>query len=130
MSRVADLFTEFRREHPRGTRVPKALRAEALAALKAGAAPGDLYRSCGLTFGQVAAWKANDLETTRVVPSTRAGAEGPARGASPAAAPESVRTFNVNDTTEALGAGSELELRLGAWSVVVRLAGRGSGESR
>jgi hypothetical protein len=105
-------FARFRREHPRGTRIPDDLREAALVLLRE-VAPADLYRSCGISFGQVMAWK-----------------EARARR------PESpdVRVFSVVDEeavqrpAPALAAPAtlpELELRVGPWSVSVRLAGPG-----
>jgi hypothetical protein len=103
-------FARFRREHPRGTRIPDDLR-EAALVLRREVAPADLYRSCGISFGQVMAWK--EARARRV--------ESP-----------DVRVFSVVDEESmerpALVAPAqlpELELRVGPWSVSVRLAGHG-----
>ena len=109
---LADRFARFRREHPRGTKVPEELRAAALAALRKGVAPGELYRACGLSWSQVVAWKANG----------RVASAKPRRAVVP-----DVRVFSVVDEQPvdrpvAVSAGHELELRLGSWSVRVRLA--------
>jgi hypothetical protein len=107
LTELAARFARFRREHPRGARVPEELRAAALASLREGVAPGALYRACGVSWGQVAAWKGR-------APSANAEATD-------------VRVFSVVDESirraePAISAGHELELRLGPWSVSVRLA--------
>lgn len=108
-------FARFRKEHPRGTRVPDELRSAALALLR-DVAPADVYRTCGISFGQVMAWKEAQARSP-VVPD--------------------VRVFSVVDdeppprrSTKATesAAAPELELRLGPWSVSVRLVGAGPSE--
>lgn len=105
-------FARFRQEHPQGTRIPDDLRAAALGLLRE-VAPAEVYRTCGITFGQVMAWK--EAEARRPT------------------APD-VRVFSVVDeaaprlapqaTTAAVAAAAPaLELRLGPWSVSVQLAG-------
>lgn len=108
---LGERFARFRREHPRGARIPDDLREAALVLLRE-VAPADLYRSCGISFGQVVAWKearARRPESPEVrvfsVAAEEAAAERPALAA-PATPPE-------------------LELRVGPWSVSVRLAGHG-----
>ncbi len=107
-------FAEFRRSHAPGARVPTELRTAALAALERGVAAGDLYRTCRISWGQVHAWKA-------------AAAEGEATDA---------RVFSVVDDAPvhqvepSLSLGHGLELRLGPWSVSVRLADPGSSPER
>jgi hypothetical protein len=86
------------------------LRAAALAALREGVAPCDLYRACGVSWSQVVAWEA--------------------RGRVAEAA--DVRVFSVVEEQPAerplaLWAEDELELRLGPWSVSVRHTDRGPG---
>lgn len=101
-------FARFRREHARGTRIPDELRTAALALLRE-AAPADVYRICGISFGQVMAWK----EAAARRPET-----------------PDVRVFSVVDeepaprlvpsaTTSA--AAPTLELRFGPWAVSVRI---------
>jgi hypothetical protein len=101
-------FARFRREHPRGTRVPDELRAAALSLLGK-VAPADVYRTCGISYGQVMAWK--EAEARRPM------------------APD-VRVFSVVDEEPASpqapkvsAAVPELELRFGSWSVSVRMVG-------
>jgi hypothetical protein len=121
---VAELFARFRRDHPRGARVPRELRSAAIAALKAGVAPGDLYRSCRISWSQVAAWKGS--EPAAAVPTSapkRRHRKKPARREAPRhSLSDAVRVFTVADDPGRVAVGPELELRLGTWSVSVRLA--------
>ena len=101
-------FARFRKEHPRGTRIPAELRVAALALLRE-VAPADLYRSCGITFGQVMVWK-------------EAGAQSPeAAGARVFSVVDEEPAPRVASRTAPAAAAPELELRLGPWSVSVRL---------
>lgn len=117
LAELAARFGRFRREHSRGTRIPGDLRYAALAVLENGVAPGELYRTCGVTWGQVIAWKAGG----------RATASSGSRGAEAT----DVRVFSVVDEQPACPRGpaispwQELELRLGPWSVRVQLADPG-----
>lgn len=100
-------FARFRREHARGARIPDDLRSAALGLLRE-VAPAEVYRTCGISFGQVMAWKA-------------AAARSPAT--------PDVRVFSVVDEAPvarlapatASAVAPTLELRLGPWSVSVRL---------
>jgi hypothetical protein len=101
-------FARFRREHPRGTRIPDDLRAAALALLRE-VVPADLYRTCGISSGQVMAWKEAKARRTES---------------------QDVRVFSVVDEAPVgrpeptlPAAEPALELRLGPWSVSVRLWG-------
>lgn len=104
-------FARFRREHPRGTRIPDDLREAALALLRE-VAPADLYRSCSISFGQVMSWKeakarraeSQDLRVFSVVDEAPAGRPEPALAAAEPA----------------------LELRLGPFAVSVRFGGAGT----
>jgi len=114
LAELARRFARFREEHPRGTRVPDDLRTATLAAVNSGIAPGDLQRSCGVTSTQLRAWKAG----------TRAAAAVPTRSSEP-----DVRVFSVvdepagqRDLMPTDSTAHELELRLGPWSLRVRLA--------
>jgi hypothetical protein len=117
LAELAGRFARFRREQPRGARVPAELRAAVVAALGQGVRPGELQRACGVTWSQVMTWQAR-----------RAGDQG----ASGSAGPTKVRVFSVVDEPredlaeppESTGGGA-LELRLGAWTVSVRLVGAG-----
>lgn len=101
-------FARFRREHARGARIPDELRTAALALLRE-VAPAEVYRTCGVSFGQVMAWKeaaerrpeTPDVQIFSVVDDEPAARLAPSVAAS-AAAPA-------------------LELRLGPWAVSVRL---------
>lgn len=108
-------FAQFRAEHPRGTRVPAALRAAALAALGEGVKTTQLRRTCGISWGQLKAWKAGrESSRTRLHED-----EGPT----------DVRVFSVVDAEPVEAPASvdpadgTLELKLGPWSVRVQLTG-------
>jgi len=121
LARLGRRFARFRSERSRGTRYPDKLRRAALALL-AEVEPDALYRTCGVSFRQVMAWK--EATATRAV----------------ASAPPKARVFTVVDReSEARGASSAelptvhaaetgVELRLGPWTVSVRLTGRTSAE--
>jgi len=117
LAELESRFARFRREQPRGARVPEELRAAAIAAVAQGVRPGELQRTCGVTWSQVMTWQAR-----------RTGDQG----ASGSAGPTQVRVFSVVDEPrkdrpeppESMGE-RELELRLGPWTVSVRLAGPG-----
>jgi hypothetical protein len=113
---LADLevrFARFRAEHPRGTRVPIELRAAALAALGRGVTAGDLYRTCGIGWSQLEAWKS---EHDSVRKRGRRDAAGDVRVFSVVEAEPLDRQATVSAVED------EIELRLGRWSVRVRLA--------
>ena len=117
LAELAGRFARFRREQPRGARVPEELRAAVVAALDEGVAPGELQRACGLSWTQVMTWQARHPGE---------------RGTSRSAGASQVRVFSVVDepredpagAPESMG-GRGLELRLGPWTVSVRLAGAG-----
>ncbi len=106
-------FARFRSVYRRGARYPDELREGALRLLGA-VAPEDLYRTCGISFRQVMAWKA----------ARRLGPEK-----SLEVSPAEVRVFSVVGEEPVVRLAPEpaaeavLELRVGPWSVSVRLAG-------
>ena len=108
LAELAGRFARFRAKHPRGTRVPEELRVATLAALRKGATTGDLYRTCRIGRNQIAAWSGSKSN----------------RRTRTSAVSNDVRIFSVvdpepRDRHEAVE--HELELRLGRWSVFVRL---------
>jgi hypothetical protein len=111
LDKLEKRFAQFRAEHPRGTRVPVELREATLAALRAGTAPGDLYRTCGISWGQLEAWKSGHKPDRR-----RRNREEEVRVFSVVDAEPVVRQAPVDSDVQ------DLELRLGRWSVRVRLA--------
>ena len=119
LAELGKRFACFRRKQPRGARVPEDLRAAVMAAVGQGVRPVELQRACGVTWNQVMTWQARSM-----------GGQGKCGSAGPT----KVRVFSVVDEPgvdpsqppESTG-GGELELRLGPWTVSVRLAGSGSG---
>jgi transposase-like protein len=108
VKRLGRRFEIFRRSHEPGTRIPEALRAEALATLERGASTGDVLRACRITSGQLRLWRKH----------LRRGTQGGAVG-KPVA-----QIFDVVDEAEERDAGlgcepeaPEFELRLGRWAV-------------
>jgi hypothetical protein len=112
-------FLRFHRENPRNTRVPSDLRTAVAAALARGVTPGLLRRTCGLSTSQLTRWRVSSraLAPVQAPPPSTAGQLPP-------------RVFSV--IGEATPRPSDLpaypptdglELRLGPWSVCVRLAG-------
>jgi hypothetical protein len=108
VKRLGKRFEVFRRSHERGTRIPDALRAAALAALDRGASTGGLLRACRVSSVQLRQWRQQ----------LRRGALAGAAG-KPVA-----HVFNVVDEAPEHDAGlgcepgaPELELRLGRWAV-------------
>jgi hypothetical protein len=111
-------FAAFRRENPRHTRIPGGLRAAVLAAMQRGVTPTRLRRTCGLSKKQLTCWQGSSWVRT---PSF--------------ARVEPARVFSVVGETPlpraaaaAVAGAEELELRLGRWSVSVRLAEERAGE--
>jgi hypothetical protein len=115
---LEERFAQFRREHARGVRVPDDLRSAALVAHVKGVSAGAIQRTCGVSWSQLMAWKGARRS---------ARAERVSRGAK--STPE-VRIFSVVDEPVDRGTpavstnNNELELRLGPWTVSVRLTDR------
>jgi hypothetical protein len=110
LAELESRFARFRRTQRRGARVPEELRAAVIAAVSRGVRPGELQRVCGVTWSQVVTWQAR-----------RAGDQGTSGGAGPT----KVRVFSVVDEPPEPMGEHGLELRLGPWTVSVRLAGPG-----
>jgi hypothetical protein len=114
LAEVARRFAQFRSRRSRGARVPDELRAAALAALERGVRPAELERYCGVRWSQLVAWRVG----------RRAAPVGPRAKKVP-----EVRAFAVIDE-EATSrpppvsrpAEEELELKLGPWSLTLRLS--------
>jgi hypothetical protein len=112
-------FLRFRRENPRNTRVPSDLRAAVAAAIARGVTPGLLRRTCRLSTSQLTRWRM----CSRALAPVLTPAPSPAGQLPP-------RVFSVIGEATARPPGlparppaDGLELRLGPWSVCVRLAG-------
>jgi len=105
---LAVRFEEFRRTHRRGTKIPEELRAGALAALAEGVPAATVRSACGVATTQLEYWKRG------------------AKTAVPQRQQQGVaEVFSVVEP-EAQNEAC-LELRLGAWSVTVRLTGAAEG---
>lgn len=119
---VEERFARFRAEHPPGTRIPDELREAALVALRAGVAAGALYRTCRISWSQLETWKAAQTSAIRTRRRTRRAGRS------------DVRVFSVVDAkpmdqgVPSKPAEQDLELRLGRWSLRVRLADPAGGE--
>jgi hypothetical protein len=112
LGELAQRFAAFRRTSQRFTRVPRDLRAAATAAMRRGVTPSQLRRACGLSSSQLERWR----ESPNAVASSRVGEEG-------------ARIFSVVDDVPSRAGdathgnvGDPLELRIGPWSVTVRVA--------
>jgi hypothetical protein len=107
-------FAQFRGEHTRGARIPEDLRAAAVSALLKGVVAGAIERTCGVSWNQLHAWKGGQ----RSVAARRASRGAKSR---PGARVFSVVDDPVDRGAPPMSASNELELRLGPWSVRVRL---------
>ena len=115
VERLSRRFMRFRRDHPPQSRIPEALRAAVLAAMRQGVAQSRLRRTCGLGSGQIDRWK-----------------QGIARKPTPAKRGRPrARVFEVSSetpaacaTTDAVHPDQQLELRVGPWSICVRQVSR------
>jgi hypothetical protein len=107
-------FARFRATHAPGARIPASLRGEVVAAVARGVTWEALQRTCGVTWGQVAAWRARQ--------------HAPSASAEEASS-DGARVFSVVDDGGVGGAAGEQELvlRLGPWSVTVRVGGDAAG---
>lgn len=109
-------FARFRRANTARSRIPEDLRQAVLLAIRQGVAISALQRELGVTAKQVDVW--------------RQSANGTALADAPSSTLERARVFELAerpDGDEHAGgqrgdAGEMLELRLGAWSVTVRLS--------
>ena len=115
IDRLRSRFSAFRRSHPRGTRVPRELRAAAVEAEKLGISARAVCLACGCTPAQLARWRES------LAPADHRATEGvELRGMAP-------RVFTVVDGSGVAPGGSmdedlELKLQLGAWQLSLRLS--------
>ena len=130
---LRDGFAAFRKKNKPRTRIPQSLRTSVAAALEQGVDPVTVRRVCGISGTQLIQWAAAPLSSG----STALGGD----------ASSNVRTFSVVDEARATagtlgnvvgnalagGASPEhltmvpLELRLGPWSICVKLEAEGAG---
>ena len=111
-------FARFRRNNPPRTRIPDALRREALGVAELGVSPSRLRRACGISSDQLDYWR--EWQGERCL-----------AGSVEEATAQEARVFSVvggladeEPTPEPRQVDGErnLELRLGEWSVTVRRA--------
>lgn len=113
LEQLEQRFARFRREHPRQTRIPDALRRDALAAIRLGVTRTQLRNACGVSSDQVKHWQRNGgLAVAEREPNI-----------------EDARVFSVLEDVPSRESESRspdeeqhLELRLGGWSISVRRA--------
>jgi transposase-like protein len=105
-------FVAFRRDNPRNTRIPADLRAAVVAAMRRGVTPTRLRRACGLSTSQLARWRAGARERRRATLRSQHARVFSVVGEAPPCPQEPTAPPPAHD----------LELRLGPWSVSVRLA--------
>jgi len=111
LEQLSRSFEAFRREHRRGTRIPKALRDEALAMLSSGTPEVEVLRACRIVPQQLSWW--------------RRGQGGGSQGRD---LPEpKARIFPVVDDVPAVAVERDgdrqwqsLELRIGQWAISIR----------
>ena len=106
-------FDAFRSAHPRGTHVPKRLCSGVANALEEGIAMGVLHAACGISWGQGQRWQAAARKGRIAENST-------AKTSATEAQVFTVREPVAEQT--APPAPANLELRMGQWSVSIRLA--------
>lgn len=105
-------FATFRRNNPRHTRIPGDLRAAVVVAMRRGVTATRLRRACGLSTSQLARWRASARAPSRSTVSSQHARVFSVVGEAPPRPPEPTAPSPAHD----------LELRLGPWSVSVRLA--------
>ena len=118
---LKERFAVFHRENPRNTRIPCDLRAAVVAAMRRNVTTTRLRHACGLPTSQLARWLAGDQDPA---PSTLRAQHARVFSVVGETPPRPPKTTDPPPT-------HELELRVGQWSVSVRLAerrttGRGS----
>ena len=118
LERLERRFARFRRDNPPRTRIPDALRREALGVVERGGSPSQLRRACGISSDQLDYWR--DWLGDQCV-----------AGAAEGATAQETRVFSVvgGPTDEdpkpkprQMDCERDLELRLGEWSVTIRRA--------
>ena len=105
-------FATFRRDNPRNTRIPDDLRAAVVVAIRRGVTATRLRRACGLSTSQLAQWRASARGPLRSTPGSQHARVFSVVGEAPPRPPQPTAPPPAHD----------LELRLGPWSVSVRLA--------
>ena len=114
---VADLanrFAAFRRGSPRFARVPHELREAVVAAIRQGVPPGLLRRECGVSTSQLDHWQVGFRHSG----ASRSGDEPPKARAFSVVGAGSPSSSGSTDWAN----GDALELRIGPWSISVRMA--------
>ena len=107
LERARQTFARFRKGHPRGRRIPLALRATVVSAVDRGVRRGALARTCGISSAQITAWQCEINGVSRPRARVFRVTDGPGPPSSPAGE-------------------QELVLRVGTWLVTVRQDGGGA----
>jgi hypothetical protein len=118
LEQLEQRFARFRREQPRQSRIPDALRRDALAVIRLGVTRTQLRKVCGVSSDQVKHWQRNGgYAATQRAPNIK-----------------DARVFSVlqdhpSRESESRDRDEEqhLELRLGGWSISVRRGPHGVG---
>jgi hypothetical protein len=109
---LRERFAVFHRENPRNTRIPDDLRAAVIAAMRRGVTTSRLRRACGLSTSQLARWLASARDPAPSTLSAQHARVFSVVGETPPHSPNPTAPLPAH----------ELEMRLGPWSVSVRLA--------
>jgi hypothetical protein len=116
LDELRECFAAFHDKNPRNTRIPVRLRTAVVAAIGRGIPPTRLRHACGISTSQLVRWQAGARTSGKpgnAVPRPRVFSvvDAPAISTAPAAP-------TVPPMSE------DLELRLGRWTVSVRMAGQ------
>jgi hypothetical protein len=117
LEEVAKQFAHFRQTHQKGARIPQELREAVEKLAEEGISLTEVLPACGLTLWQYQRWhKSQSNEIKKQKSESRESA---------------VRVFPVvNKDSGYSDRNQELELRLGPWSVSIKLAGSSKSANR
>lgn len=111
LEKVAKQFANFRQTHQKGTRIPQELREAVEKLAEEGISLTEVLPACGLTLWQYQRWHKSQHSDTKKKKQKSEPSES------------AVRVFPVvNEDGGYSNRSQELELRLGPWSVSIKLA--------